>query len=224
MHFKLKNVIIKVPKRGISNQFTKFSNKPGKEGDPGKQGKPGKEGDPGKAGISVIGAVQIDNQFFKFEFSDNTFSQQLELPKPREAKSGSPGKPGSPGKAGDAGKAAPTIVDIKAFSRRVIFVFSDGTEMVAPIKFPNGTPRNPGLSFGGMEPPVKDVVGVGSINVEGRNGIFFVSIENDDTVGLPYYFIPAEQKVTIPVNRQHLTVGDITIEGELVVDGEMVVI
>jgi len=43
-------------------------------------------------------------------------------------------------------------------------------------------------------------------------------------VGVGYYKIEVESTTIIPINRQHLTSGDVDIEGEFIIEGEMVVI
>jgi len=220
VRFKLKNLIIKAPKRGNHNQFTRFQHKPGKDGDPGDKGQPGKDGDHGDHGVSVVDAVQIDDKFFKLKFSNNTFSQQIELPQGKPGKDSDPQKPAKPGKDGEA---APTIVDIKAFSRQVIFVFSDGTEMAVPIKFPSGTGKNPGLSFGGMEPPVKDVVGISPISVADSGGIFSVSIDNTAITGLMPYRIDSGDDLTIPSGSSVISCGPFELQGGIELLGRMCV-
>lgn len=45
-----------------------------------------------------------------------------------------------------------------------------------------------------------------------------------DSTGMPWYNIPAGTVVTVPVNRQHLISGEMTIEGELINEGEVVVL
>ena len=42
--------------------------------------------------------------------------------------------------------------------------------------------------------------------------------------GFPWYFIPSLQTVLVPVNRQHLQAGGMTIEGEFIVNGEAIFI
>jgi len=219
-----------IKRRKIKPKYNRFSvyqlppkPKDGIDGKPGIEGKPGEVGAPG---LSVIDAFQVDDKSFKLKFSNGQFSQKLDLPVPESrpgvnGKDGDNGKPGNPGKPGTH---APTIVDIQAFSRRVIFKFSDGSEIAVPLRFPAGDANNPALGFGGSEPTVRDIIGVGAISVEDRHGIFFISVENDDTIGLPYYFVKSDLTVTIPKFRQHLTVGDLTIEGEMIVEGELQVI
>jgi len=220
-----------IKRRKIKPKYNRFSifqqqtkhGKPGIDGKPGSEGKPGTSGEPGTAGISVIDAYQVDETSFKLKFSNGKFSQKLKIPeaKPLPGADGEPGKNGNPGAAGTN---APTITDIQAFSRRVIFKFSDGSEIAVPLRFPSGSPDNPALGFGAEQPTVRDIIGVGAITVEDRHGIFFISVENDDTIGLPYYFVKSDLVVTIPKFRQHLTVGDLTIEGEMIVEGELQVI
>jgi len=197
--------------------------KDGTDGKPGTIGAAGLPGAAGVAGISVVDAFQVGEKSFKLKFSNGTFSQKLQIP---EAKlnPGADGKPGAKGDPGKSGTNAPTITDINAFSRRVIFKFSDGTEKSVPLRFPSGSPDNPAIGFGGQEPTVRDIIGLGAVTVEDRHGIFFISVTNDDTIGLPYYFVEADNFVTIPKFRQHLTVGDLTIDGEMCIFGELQVI
>jgi len=220
-----------IKRRKIKPKYNRFSIfqqqvKHGKDGQDGKPGIVGADGSPGitgDIGISVIDAFQVDEKSFKLKFSNGTFSQKLQIPEPKPLP-GVPGKLGDKGEPGKSGKDAPTIIDIQAFSRRVIFKFSDGSEKSVPLRFPSGSPDNPALGFGAEQPTVRDIVGVGAINVEDRHGIFFISVENDDTIGLPYYFVESDLVVTIPKFRQHLTVGDLTIEGEMIIEGELQVI
>ena len=220
-----------IKRRKIKPKYNKLSifqqkvihGKDGNDGKPGIEGQPGIEGEPGTIGISVVDAVQIDETSFKLEFSNGKFSQKLQIPEAKPLP-GNDGKDGEDGTQGEPGQAAPTIVDIQAFSRRVIFKFSDGSEIAVPLRFPSGSPDNPALGFGAEQPTVRDIIGVGPVNVDDRHGIFFISVDNPDTIGLPYYFVKSDLVVTIPKFRQHLTVGDLTIEGEMIVEGELQVI
>ena len=220
-----------IKRQKIKPKYNRFSifqqkvkhGKDGHDGKPGVEGKPGIIGEPGATGLSVVDAFQVDEKSFKLKFSNGTFSQKLQIPEAKPLP-GADGKPGDKGDPGKSGTNAPTITDIQAFSRRVIFKFSDGSEKSVPLRFPSGSPDNPALGFGASEPTVRDIVGVGAINVDDRHGIFFISVENDDTIGLPYYFVKSDLVVTIPKFRQHLSVGDLTIEGEMIVEGELQVI
>jgi len=225
--YKINNLIIKTPKRG---RFNQFSNRPGKAGIPGSNGLPGKGGDQGEQGISVIDAVQVDDKYFKFEFSDHTFSHQIELPKAKDGKAGDAAKPAKPASPGKDGKSAPTIVDIKAFARQVIFEFSDGTKKAVPIQFPSGSGRNPGMGFGGMEPPVKDVVGVSPINITDSGGIFTISLVTKVTqVTGAYTALPSDDDIivrggifTIDLFSEALSTKDLSImcvSGTITIDG-----
>jgi len=171
--YKVKNLIIQTPKRDRFNQFT---NKPGKDGTNGEDGEDGEDGDAGKHGVSVINTVQVDDKHFKFQFSDNTFSQAIALPIAKPGKDGEDGKNALPATPGKAGKSAPNIVAVKAFARKIVFIFSDGTELETPLKFPSGSANNPGIGFGSMEPPVKDIVGISPIKITDAGGIFTVSL------------------------------------------------
>lgn len=220
-----------IKRRKIKPKFNRFSifqsmPKDGKDGKDGITGNTGQTGQDGNDGFSVVDAFQVDDKSFKLKFSNGQYSQKIDLPLPksRPGVDGQDGKDGNPGNPGQPGANAPTIVDIQAFSRRIIFRFSDGSEIAVPLRFPSGTTDNPALGFGGSEPTVRDIIGVGAISVEDRHGIFFISVENDDTIGLPYYFVKSDLVVTIPKFRQHLTVGDLTIEGEMIVEGELQVI
>ena len=54
-----------------------------------------------------------------------------------------------------------------------------------------------------------------------------ITIDDEGTtniVGVGYYKIEAATTTIIPINRQHLTTGDIEIDGELTINGEMAVI
>lgn len=52
----------------------------------------------------------------------------------------------------------------------------------------------------------------------------FVEAGGAGDFGLPFYFIPSGSNITIPVNRQHLILGDMTTEGELIIEGELVIL
>jgi len=215
-------------RKKIKPEFSKFNifqqtakdGRKGLDGIDGLRGLQGKAGDNGDNGISVTDAFQVDSNYFKLVFSNGEFSQQIKLPEPPPAKDGKAGKDAK----GKDGKNAPTIVDIQAFARQVIFRFSDGSEIAVPLRFPSGSGTNAGLAFGGMEPPVKDVRGVDPIIVDDRNGIFFVSIKDASTTGLPWYNVPVDQAVEIPLNHQHLTLGDVTSLGDWKVIGAQVVL
>jgi len=220
-----------VKRRKIKPKYNRFSifqsppknGKDGKDGITGNTGEAGKDGSDGQDGLSCVDAFQVDDKSFKLKFSNGAFSQKIALPEPK-SRPGADGQDGQAGKPGNPGVSAPSIVDIQAFSRRIIFKFSDGSEIAVPLRFPSGTTDNPALGFGAEQPTVRDIIGVGAISVEDRHGIFFISVENDDTIGLPYYFVKSDLTVTIPKFRQHLTVGDLTIEGEMIVEGELQVI
>ena len=104
---------------------------------------------------------------------------------------------------------------------------SDGTSDEFPLKFPSGSGNNPGFAGGGMEPPVKDIRAGENVEVTEKNGIYTVSSTgrgDSDETGLPYYFISSTDSVIVPLYRQHLTLGDVTVEGEFIINGEQVIL
>lgn len=44
------------------------------------------------------------------------------------------------------------------------------------------------------------------------------------TPNFSYTYIPAGQTITIPVNQQMIVLGGITIDGNLIIDGELAII
>lgn len=141
--------------------------------------------------------------------------------------SGKDGRDGKDGKNGRDGKDGRSIVGIDMFSRMMHVRYSDGTSDEFPLKFPSGSGNNPGFAGGGMEPPVKDIRAGENVEVTEKNGIYTVSSTgggDSDETGLPYYFISSTDSVIVPLYRQHLTLGDVTVEGEFIINGEQVIL
>lgn len=227
-----------IKRKKIKAKFSRFNiyHKPfhGKDGIDGARGQVGEPGASGTDGISVIDAIKLDNHTFKLKFSNGKFSQQLAIPEAingRDGEDGAPGKEGGPGAPGKTGKNAKEIVDIKIFSRRIIFVFDDGSEKSVALKFPQGTVDNPGLGMGGGGSGVMggegvdDIIGINPIVVqETQPHTFIISLDQSEMFGLPFYKIESGLDIVVPLNRQHLTFGGIDIEGELTIDGQVVVL
>lgn len=220
------------PKYSRFNIYKKpFHGKNGVDGAIGQDGKPGASG---TDGISVIDAIKLDNDTFKLKFSNGQFSQQIAIPeaiKGRDGLDGVPGKEGGPGAPGQDGKNAKEIVDIKVFSRRIIFVFDDGSEKSVALKFPQGTVDNPGLGMGGGGSGVQggegvdDIIGINPIVVqETKPHTFIISLDQSEMFGLPFYLIETGLRIVVPLFRQHLTFGGIDILGEMIIDGQVVVL
>jgi len=65
----------------------------------------------------------------------------------------------------------------------------------------------------------------GSVTIDPIRGYGEVDLSVSSAVdgtGLPWYYIPEGETVTVPQYRQHLTKGQVTVDGELINNGEVV--
>ena len=140
------------------------------------------------------------------------------------------GKPGERGLRGEQGPIGKTGADGKpGLNGKVPEHEIDNINGRIRFRKPNGSwgvwldiPKQIIQTIGGGG--LSEVIHDATMTGKGTNSDPLSVVGSTGGTGFPFYFIPASESVTVPVNRQHLISGEVVVEGEFIIEGEAVTI